>query len=195
MTGQKVFEQFAVQIFDPNDPTKVINKRPLQRLASLMGVTKKQAQMVAEVFNPNRFGPETEKFGLERGMAFDLKLGHDMLKSRSRNEVRKYVGSVKPGCVAVSSTCTMFSVLQNLNQKYLEDPQKEREFTRRLIEAKVLLNFACEICELVRGYGGTFLFEQPLTSKAWAEPKVQQLARHQDSIMVQWSVMINACST
>ena len=44
MTGQQVFEQFAVQIFDPNDPSKVINKRPLQRLASLMGVTKKQAR-------------------------------------------------------------------------------------------------------------------------------------------------------
>ena len=109
-TGQKVFEQFAVQILDPNDPTKVINKRPLQRLASLMGVTKKQARMVAEVFNPNRFGPEAEKFGLERGMTFDLPLGHDRLKSRSRSEVRQYVSSVKPGCVVVSSPCTMFKL-------------------------------------------------------------------------------------
>ena len=41
MTGQQVFEQFAVQILDPNNPLKIINKRPLQRLASLMGVTKK----------------------------------------------------------------------------------------------------------------------------------------------------------
>jgi hypothetical protein len=183
-TGQQVFEQFAVQIFDPNDPSKVINKRPLQRLASLMGVTKKQARMVAEVFNPNHFGPETGKFGLEKGVAFDLTLGHDLLKSKSRSEVRQYINNVKPGCVVVSSPCTMFSVLQNLNQKHLEDPLKEKEFVRRLIEAKVLLSFACEICQLVRSYGGTFVFEHPLTSRAWSESKVQQLANYSDSILV-----------
>lgn len=78
----------------------------------------------------------------------------------------------------------MFSILQNLNQKHLEDPQKENQFVRRLIEAKVLLSFACEICQLVRSYGGTFVFEHPLTSRAWSESKVQQLANHDDSILV-----------
>ena len=95
-----------------------------------MGVTKKQARTVAEVFNPNRFVTEAEKFGLERGMAFDLELGQDLLKGKTRSEVRKYIGTVKPGCVVVSSPCTMFSVLQNLNQKYLDDPERERVHTK-----------------------------------------------------------------
>eukprot|EP00435_Cladocopium_sp_Y103_P068193 s512_g31.t1 len=183
-TCQQVFEQYAVEIFDPQDPQRVRNKKPLRRLAGLMGVTKKQARTVAEIFNPNRFGPHASGAGLTQGMAFDLTLGHDLLKHKTRQEVRRYIQSVKPGCVLVSSPCTMFSILQNLNQKYREDPQKEKEFIRKLVEAKVLLNFACEICQLVREYGGTFVSEQPLTSRAWSESKVQSLAQLDDTIMV-----------
>ena len=47
-----------------------------------------------------------------------------------------------------------------------------------------MLNFACEIFQLVRAYGGTFVFEQPLTSKAWSEPRVQLLAQLHDTLMV-----------
>lgn len=123
-TTQQVFEQYAVEIFDPADPTRIKDKKPLRRLAGLMGVTNKQARVVAEVFNPKRFGPQATGVGLTQGMAFDLTLGHDLLKAKNRQEVRRYVQSVKPGCMLVSSPCTMFSILQNLNQKYREDPQK-----------------------------------------------------------------------
>ena len=69
----------------------------------------------------------------------------------------------------------MFSILQNLNQKYLDSPEKIHEHARKMVEARILLNFGAEVCKWVASYGGTFLFEQPLTSKAWKEPKVQKL--------------------
>eukprot|EP00435_Cladocopium_sp_Y103_P007762 s2900_g2.t1 len=49
--------------------------RKIRRLASLLGVQKRQAKVVAEIYNPNRFGPRTQKWGLQKGEAFDLELG------------------------------------------------------------------------------------------------------------------------
>ena len=168
--------KMAQGIFDDQNPRRISDRRQLKRLASLLGVTKKKARLVAEVFNPERFGPRTQKHGLDQGMAFDLTLGQNLLDSRQRQLVREYVGGMKPGLVVLSTPCTMLSQLQNLNMKHLTDETKHREFVKRLIQAKVLLNFSCEICELVQSYGGTFLLEQPHTSKAWKEPKVQRLA-------------------
>ena len=172
----EIMETFAKGIFDPQSPSRISDKRQLKRLASLLGVTKKKARLVAEVFNPKRFGPQAKKHDLDAGMAFDIVLGNNLLSSRQRQLVREYVTEMKPGLVVISTPCTMLSQLQNLNKKYLEDETKQKEFVRRLIQAKVLLNFSCEICELVMSYGGTFLLEQPRTSKAWKESKVQKLA-------------------
>ena len=66
----------------------------------------------------------------------------------------------------------MLSWLQNLDVKHLNDETKRKEFARRLIQAKVLLGFSCEICDIVRSYGGTFVVEQPRRSKAWKDPRV-----------------------
>eukprot|EP00435_Cladocopium_sp_Y103_P075487 s90_g58.t1 len=173
-------EDFSKRIFDPQKPGQVSNNRRLKRLASLLGVSKKKARVVAEIFNPNRFGPHTKKHQLESGMAFDLTLGDDLLNSRTRQNVRQYIKTIKPGLVVISTPCTMLSQLQNLNMKHLTTETKQREFTRRLIQAKVLLGFSCEICELVREYGGTFILEQPRTSKAWKDSRVQKLASQSD---------------
>ena len=172
----KNMAKMAKEIFDVQNPSRVSDRRQLKRLASLLGVTKKKARLVAEVFNPERFGPRTHRHGLDRGAAFDLTLGDNLLDSRQRQSVRNYVNEMKPGLVVISTPCTMLSQLQNLNVKHLTNETKHREFIKRLIQAKVLLNFSCEICERVMSYGGTFLLEQPRTSKAWKEPKVQKLA-------------------
>ena len=40
--------------------------KKIRRLASLLGVQKRQAKLVAEVYNPNRFQPRTTKWGLQQ---------------------------------------------------------------------------------------------------------------------------------
>ena len=100
-------------IFGDQDPCRVSDRRQLKRLASLLGVTKKKARLVAEVFNPERFGPRTKKHGLDLGLAFGLTLGHNLLHSRQRKVVREYVSEMKPGLVVLSTPCTMLSQLQN----------------------------------------------------------------------------------
>lgn len=185
-TSEQTLEKFVLQLFDDSasGPKRIRSKKTLRQFASLVGVTNKQARTVAEVFNPNRFCPYAKKHNLEPGIAFDVELGTDLLEPKKRTEVRKYLKHVKPGLTVVSAPCTMFSALQNLNMKYLDDPAKQTEFTRRLIEAKVLMNFACEVCRIVMSYGGTFLFEQPWTSKAWHEARVQELINLEETYVI-----------
>ena len=40
-----------------------------------------------------------------------------------------------------------------------------------------MLRFGEEIAETVMSYGGIFVFEHPLTSKAWEEPELQRLMK------------------
>eukprot|EP00435_Cladocopium_sp_Y103_P028086 s2384_g7.t1 len=92
-------------------------------------------------------------------------------------EVRRYIQDIKPGLVVISPPCTLFSLLQNLTNRS-EKPESEHRYLRRLIEAKVLLRFGIEIAFEVLKYGGTFVFEHPLTSRAWMETFMQKLINH-----------------
>ena len=60
---------------------------------------------------------------------------------------------------------------------------RKENFQKRLRQARVLLNFACEVISAVLDYGGTYLLEQPLTSKAWTERALQKVINRDDSIL------------
>ena len=150
-----------------------VDRRDQQKFLWLLQKTKNQMKVVAELYNPNRFQDKLDKYGLCRGQAFDLKLGHDLTKHNMRQEVRRYVREMKPGLVIISPPCTLFSLLQNLNRNF-QNPEANPEFLRRLIEAKVLLRFGIEIAFEVLKYGGSFVFEHPLTSRAWMDNLMQK---------------------
>ena len=168
------WNRFQKEVFDPKDPRKVRNSKALYKFASVLGTDKDQAKTVAEVFNPNRFGPRTKRHGLIQGESFDLELGMDLLKVENQNLVLEYVECVQPGLTIISPPCTLFTILQNLNHaRRTEEGMKT--YLQRLRWAKVLLRFATKVAKLVMSYGGKFLFEHPLTSKAWQEKFVNDL--------------------
>ena len=155
------------------------DRKQFERFAGVLDKDVKQAKVVAEVFNPGRFTKESPKHKLIPGQAFDLELGNDLLKAGTRQEVRRYVQGVKPGLVVISPPCTMFSIMQNMNHKRnrRRGHAHARFIFQKLCEAKVLLRFGEEIAETVMSYGGIFVFEHPLTSKAWEEPELQRLMK------------------
>lgn len=159
-------------------------KRHAQRHAQLLNLSRKQAKVVSEVYNPRRFGSRTGEHGLLEGAAFDLMLGNDLLKPAVRREVRDHITNTRPGLTIVSPPCTLYSIMQNMNKHHLEKPEKQAIFLRRQHEARTLLNFGVEICKTVIQYGGFFLFEHPWTSKAWAEPRLRQLLGVEDVTLV-----------
>ena len=152
------------------------DRRKRQKYLWLLQKTEKQLKVVSELYNPNRFQGKLRDFGLCPGQAFDLQLRHDLTKAGMRAEVREYVRSVKPGLVVISPPCTLFSLLQNLTKR--NHSSEAESYLRRLIEAKVLLRFGIEIAFEVLKYGGTFVFEHPLTSRAWLETMMQKLIQH-----------------
>lgn len=57
-------------------------------------------------------------------------------------------------------------------------------YLQRLRDARRLLRFAIEAIKSVMSYGGCFVFENPLTSRAWLEQEVQQLMDLEEVILV-----------
>ena len=177
------WEHFQQEVLDPKDPSKVRNTKALHKFASLMGTDKDQAKVVAEVFNPNRFGPRTKRHGLVKGQSFDLELGVDLLKTRNQELVLEYLETVQPGLTVIAPPCTLFTILQNLNHaRRTEEGMKT--YLQRLHWAKVLLRFATKVARTVMAYGGKFLLENPLTSKAWQEKFLHELMMDEQVILV-----------
>ena len=180
---QTGWDRWSQKTFSNSDQSKIPYSRSSQKYQNLLGLDAKQMKTVAEIYNPNRFRKETEKQGLVHGNAFDLELGHDLLNPQMQNEVESYVRNVKPGLTVISPPCTLLSLMQNMNRKYLDDPQKKRIHDQRLREAKELLRFGVRIAKVIQEYGGIFLIEQPLTSKAWQCDELYQLL-HEEGVYI-----------
>lgn len=187
-TGESGLHEFQDRVLD--DSGRIKNQKELTKYAQILHLGEKQARKVAELYNPNRFGPETNKFGLLAGQAFDLELGHDVLKSETQVEIRNYLKRVKPGLLVVSPRCTHFSVMQNMNLGR-KTPEAMRKYLQELRKSKVLLRFAVEMILIVLEYGGVFVFEQPLTSKAWQDRWMARLFERDDVLLVK---VTNACT-
>ena len=176
---ERGWQNFWTAAADPKDQTRVTNRKAMYKYGSLLGRDRNSMKTVAEVYNPERFGKQAEKVGLIKGAAFDLTLGYDLLKPEFQTEVLRYLNQVQPGLVIVSPPCTLFSLMQNMNNH-----RKTRRFLKRLRDARRLLKFAVKATLLVRAYGGSFVFEHPLTSRAWLEHEMQQLMDLDDVLLV-----------
>ena len=110
-------------------------------LAGVLDKDEKQAKVVVEVFNPGRFTTESRKHRLIPGQAFDLELGSDLLKVGCRQEVRRYLQSVKPGLVIISPYLpAMYHVLHHAKH----EPQTSANETNDLdMNTRVLFSRDC----------------------------------------------------
>ena len=175
----KGWQDFWTEAADSQSTFRVTNRKAMQKYGKLLNRDPHQMRTVAEVYNPQRFGKRANHFGLIQGEAFDLTLGHDLLKPCFRDEVLRYLMEVKPGLVIISPPCTLFTLLQNMNIN-----KNTRRYLQRLRDAKRLLRLAAKIMRLVMSYGGCFVFESPLTARTWLETEVQQLMDLDEVILV-----------
>ena len=151
----------------------------LNKFAAILNVEPNQLRTVAELYNPERFQKHVHKHGLRAGEAFDLKLGHDLLNAKTRDQIRQYFRTCKPDLTMISPPCTLYTLLQNLNCY-----RDTEEHLKQLREAKILLRFGIEIAFTILDYGGHFVFEHPLTSRAWLDQEMQKLINNEQVKMV-----------
>ena len=93
------------------------NQQPgMKHLSEMILRQPKQLKTVAEVCNPNSFGPAAEQSGLRAGQAFDLELGPgwNLSDFKHQRAVIAYLETERPGLVVTSPLCARFSRLLNL---------------------------------------------------------------------------------
>eukprot|EP00435_Cladocopium_sp_Y103_P045885 s792_g13.t1 len=153
----------------------------MKHLSEMYLLQPKQLKTVAEVCNPNRFGPVADHFGLRSGQAFDLELGWNLLDYKQQQTVISYLKTERPGLVIISPPCTKFSSLLNLCwPKWQSNPQKFDEHVRELRKARKLLKFCADLCLLCNSLGLSCVFEHPWSASSWEEACLQRLVNHQD---------------
>ena len=153
-------------------------------IAEVMGLSHQQLRTVAEIYNPNCFGPLAKRHGLIAGKAFDITLGDDLMCKNKRETVISYIRQVRPGLVVISPPCRMHSQLQNLSKHKRETiPELMRAYLKKKHEGNQLLLFAVSVCELCIELGITFLFEHPFSASSWKHRAMERLLRNPTTFM------------
>ena len=148
-------------------------------IAEVMGLSHQQLRTVAEIYNPNCFGPLAKRHGLIAGKVFDITLGDDLMCKNKRETVMSYIRQVRPGLVVISPPCRMHSQLQNLSKHKRETiPELMRAYLKKKHEGNQLLLFAISVCELCIELGITFLFEHPFSASSWKHRAMERLLRN-----------------
>ena len=110
---------------------------------------------VIEMFSPPRITAEAQKWGFRTGEAMDLQTGWDFNLERDRTRAWEYILEHEPLLIVGSPCCTMFSQMQNLNQKHwLDKERRPREGVRHL-------RFLGEVYQFQIDRGRVFLHEHP----------------------------------
>ena len=110
-------------------------------------------------------------------MTFDLRGDADgrswnFLLAADRREALTRVRAQKPYLVIGSPPCT--AVCQ-LNQRFNYKRMRPEEVQRRMVEGRVLLEFAAQVYRLQLAGGRHFVHEHPASASSWAEPCMQRL--------------------
>ena len=117
--------------------------------------------------------PLPEKRGLKGLRSYDVAQGWNFLDAKHRKKCLDEIEHYKPECVVVSPPCGPFSTLQACSL----DKQDPEQRNRKMIEARVLLGFAMQVCEMQHKAGRIFVFEQPVGATSWKEVVTQKIEK------------------
>ena len=97
---------------------------------------------VIEVFSLERIGEACKQFGLEQGLAMDIKSGYDFALAADRAKCWAAIEKEKPTLVIGSPPCTLFSRLQQLKKHmYADSREWMMKFQERTQQAKRYVQF------------------------------------------------------
>ena len=143
---------------------------------------------VAEIYNPERFTSQANRFGLRPGFAIDLSLYKnnkeehwDLSKEGDQKRLKILQQQEKPMLLIGSPPCGPFSPLQNLSK----NKRTAEENEAILAEGRLHLEVAVDAYHRQIDNGRYFLHEHPKPSASWNEPCIQDLAGRDDVFVVQ----------
>ena len=127
-----------------------------------------------ELFNPGNFTACAQD--LIPGMIYDMSVDpeKDMRVDTYRAQARHDIAKADPLIVIAAPPCTVFSSMQNINQKHHGTPEWEKKYEDGL----TLLQFSVDVCWDQISRGKFFLHEHPATASSWDLPGIRELAEH-----------------
>lgn len=158
-----------------------IEATQLYEMMLVLGVSAPLAQAkVVELYSPPRVTSElaaVPNVSLGPGLTFDLKADStgkswDFTRAADRREALRQIQVQRPYLVIGSPPCASFCSM-NVRLNYPKmDPA---DVARRVVEGKVLLDFALQVYKVQLENGRHFLHEHPASAASWAAPGVQRL--------------------
>ena len=127
-----------------------------------------------ELFNPGNFTACAQD--LIPGMIIDMKVDPhmDMRVETYRTQTRHNIAKGDPLIVLGAPPCTVFSSMQNINQKHHGTPEWQSKYE----EGLSLLQFSVEVYWDQVARGKFFLHEHPATASSWDLQMIKELAEH-----------------
>ena len=126
---------------------------------------KPTATHVTEIMSPATLTQNCGAFGMNRGFAYDLRLGHDFDIASDRERVLREFHEQKPFFVMLSPPADAFSQLQRLNAgKHADEEERRRMYSKQVAN----VDFCMLIAQEQINAGRLFLFEQPDAASSWA---------------------------
>ena len=127
-----------------------------------------------ELFNPGNFSACAQD--LTPGLVVDMRIDPqmDMRVETYRTQTRHNIAMNDPLIIIGAPPCTVFSSMQNINQKHHGTP----EWTKKYEEGVLLLQYAVDLYWDQIARGKFFLHEHPATASSWDLPMIKELAEH-----------------
>ena len=126
---------------------------------------------MAEVCSPPRVVTQAQAEGLTGSVSIDLVSGWDLATSDGQERAWRQLEKKDPLVTILSPPCTMFSILQNLNPKFMSSDAGKRLYH---VAIKVL-RFCMRVAEWRLLSGRFFVFEHPSGVSSWSEACVTKL--------------------
>ena len=126
------------------------------------------AVAIAEAYSPERFKQRAGAFGLQAGVALDLRTGWDLSLPKQQEAAREALKRESPYLLVLSPLCVAFSTLQNLNKN-------SARYESLLATGRMHLEYACSLAGDQLDRGGRILFEHPWGASSWLEPRLKAL--------------------
>ena len=138
---------------------------------------------VDEFYSVVRIAPRTLGKYVKKSMSFDIahedKEGKkwDFTLAATRQKARQHVKENKPLFIIGSPPCDQWSKMQNLNTGK-RDPD---EVHRKLVEARIHLDFCAELYQMQIDGGRYYVHEHPTSATSWNEKSIKRISSHPDN--------------
>lgn len=170
--GQNLREMFMISMTVCCNHEEGWNSSPIKHDLFVVQVQHDKMD-VGEVFSLPRVLPAAERTGLKGLRSYDLGTGWNFLNESHRKQCREEIQKHGPGVLLVSPPCGPFSQIKRISKVKANAVSRER----KLVEGRVLLQFAMELCELQHSRGKAFIFERPSGADSWWEDRLQHVRR------------------